>query len=112
MYSKPVQETRPLKPDIGAELQHLISLMRKVAWLNLYFGLISVCYYLTGLDSSSSTLIAGLVSVAMNWLVKMKISYINGTKSWIEVSVTTACGLYLPLFTLLMTCMTMAGLLG
>ncbi len=99
-------------PRIGQELHHLIELMRKVAFLNLYFGMINVCFFLTGFKPLSSVLITGLVSISVYWLICMKIRYITGSKSWIEVSVTVACGLYLPLFTLMLTFLNLAGLLG
>lgn len=107
-----IQTVVPQAPRIGKELQRLIGLMRKVALLNLYFGLINVCYYILGYSHYASVLITGLVSVCVWWLVVMKIRYINGSKSWVEVSVTVACGLYLPLFTLLLTFLNLVGLIG
>ena len=99
-------------PSIGAELHGLIDAMRKVAWLNLYFGLINICFYVTGFNPNISVVVSGGVSVLMYLLVRMKISYITGSKNWVEVSVTVACGLYLPIFTLLLAFLNLVGIIG
>lgn len=88
-------------PRIGAELQRLIGLMQKVAWACQYCGIISIIFYVSQLIPNFSLLVSGMASVCMSALVRMKISFIHGSKSWVEISVTTACGLYLPCFTLL-----------
>jgi hypothetical protein len=97
------------KPRIGRDLQKLICLMRGAAWANLILGFISMGLYMVGISTNESVITTGFMSVCMYGLVRAKISYINGSKSWIEVSVTTACGLYLPVFTFLMTLLTLLG---
>ena len=107
----PLDAKKPV-PRIGDELLKLIGLMRKVAWINLYFGILNLIFFFTGFAHREPVLVTGLVSLFVYWLVKMKINYITGSKSWIEVSVTMACGLYLPVFTLILAVCTLAGFLG
>ncbi|MBY0408461.1 MAG: hypothetical protein K2Q01_12285 [Rickettsiales bacterium] len=99
-------------PRLGTELLRLIKWMEIVSWASLALGLVNIAAYVLKLNPQESVLVTGLVSVSMYGLVRMKLSYINGSKSWIEVSVTTACGLYLPAFSFGVSLLTLLGVLG
>jgi hypothetical protein len=97
---------------VNEDVEKLIFWMQKVGWANWYFGLINICFFLTGYDPEASVLTSGVLSVCMYWLVRAKIRYLHGAKNWIEISVTSVCGLYLPSFTLLITFLNLTGLIG
>lgn len=88
---------------LGVDIRRLIMMMSRIAYANMVFGIINVIAHLLVNTTSYDLLVTGLLSIFTYFLVRMKISFINGSKSWIEISVTSVCGLYLPIFVLAVT---------
>lgn len=95
--------TKNIQQKLGEDLVRMIRTMKLIAAANLAFGLLNAGVYFATRPPESDLLVTGLLSISIYFLVKMKISFINSSKSWIELSITSACGLYLPIFVLAIT---------
>lgn len=100
------------EPQFGAELQRLVHWIKRLGYFNAYFGLMNISFYVTRTLPELPVLVTGFASLAMYGLVLAKVRYIKGSTNWVEICVVSACGLYLPLFTVLLTMLTLLGLVG
>ena len=85
------------------DLVILTGAMKLFGVLNVCQGMLNIALYQWLSDTSSALLMTGGLSVAMGVLVYMKIRFMMHTKSWMEISLTAICGLYLPIFMLVVS---------
>lgn len=78
----------------------LTGAMKLFGWLNLLQGILNVSYYSWMPMAPFELAMSGILAAATWLLVYMKLYFMMHTKSWLEVSLTAICGLYIPIIVL------------